>query len=55
MNFPFFGDQTLQIYVEFEGFPLNSALMCIVWVGNIMTTVFDPSCLKKQVDPGSKG
>ena len=32
---PFWGNQTMRIYGNFEGFPL---FLCIVWVGNIMTT-----------------
>ena len=34
LNYQFRGDQTIQMYGSFEGFPLQQ---CIVWVGNIMT------------------
>ena len=30
LNYPFWGDQTMQIYDKFEGFPLNSALFGLV-------------------------
>ena len=35
-GYPFFGDQTMQINGDFEGFLLS---LCIGWVGNIMTPV----------------
>ena len=31
---PFWGNQTVRIYGDFESFPL---FLCIVWVGNILT------------------
>ena len=37
LNYPFWGNQTIQIYGNFEGFPLKQ---CIVWVGDIMTPQF---------------
>ena len=37
VNYLFWGDQTIQIYGNFEGSPL---WQCIVWVGNIMTPEF---------------
>ena len=47
IKLPFFGwYQTMQIYGEFEGFPIK----CSVWVGNIMTTarhVFTEEPLKQ--------
>ena len=36
INFPFWGNQTMQMYGKFAGFLLK---YCIVWVGNIMTPV----------------
>ena len=36
LNYQFWGNQTIQIYGDFEGFPL---WQCVVWVGNTMTPV----------------
>ena len=30
LNYPFWGNQTIQVYGNFEGFPLNSALFGLV-------------------------
>ena len=38
-NYPFSGDQTMQMYGNFGGFPYNSALFA--WVCHIMTPVND--------------
>ena len=46
LNYPFEGDQTMQIYGNIEGIPLWK---CIVWVGNnndpcnITTLLVDPT------------
>ena len=45
LNYPFGGNQTIQIYGNFEGFPLQQR---IVWVGNIMTPVLEVMILRFQ-------
>lgn len=39
IKLPTWGDQTLQLYGKFEGFPWISTEQCIVWVGNIINPV----------------
>ena len=45
LNYPFEGNQTIQIYGNFEGFPLQQR---IVWVGNILTTVLEVMILRSS-------
>ena len=45
LNYPFWGNrQTIQIYGNFDGFPLKPC----VWVGNIMTPVISRCCLERS-------
>ena len=46
LNYPFWGNQTIQIFGNFDGFPLKPC----VWVGNIMTPVIS-SCLERSKNP----
>ena len=50
LNYLFWGDQTMQIYGNFEGFPLYKR---IVWVGNIMTPVGSATAVGSMTPVGS--
>ena len=47
IKLPTWGDQTMQIYGKFEGFPWISTEQCIVWVGNL---VDETRCWRIRMD-----